>query len=83
MWDDYAVVETPFGRFDGVQVIGDLARCPDFGWAVSTAKGVGPVRWVQETIAGPIEWMLTETRVHDDGAAPVLAEKPRIINDQH
>ncbi len=83
MWDDYAVVETPYGRFDGVQVIGDVARCSDFGWGVSTARGVGPVRWVQITIAGPIEWVLTEARINDDAAPKVLAAKPRITNDNH
>ncbi len=83
MWDDYAVVETPYGRFDGVQVIGDVARCADFGWGVSTARGIGPVRWVQMTIAGSIEWVLTEARVHDDDAPHILAEKPRITNNNH
>lgn len=81
MWEDYAVVETPYGRFDGVQVIGDVTRCADYGWGVSTARGVGPVRWVQVTIAGPIEWLLTEAHVQDDAAPNILAEKTRIVNN--
>jgi len=83
MWDDYAVVETPYGRFDGVQVIGDVARCSDFGWGVSTARGIGPVRWVQITIAGQIDWLLSEAHVRDDAAPHILAEKPRITNTNH
>jgi len=81
MWDDYAVVETPYGRFDGVQEIGDIAQCADFGWGVSTARGIGPVRWTQITIAGSVEWLLTEAQVHDDLSPAPIAEKPRITNN--
>ena len=80
MWDDYAVVETPYGRFDGAQEIGDIGHCLDFGWGVTTVRGIGPVRWTQVTIAGPIEWLLTDAQVHDD-LSPTLSEKPLITNN--
>jgi hypothetical protein len=83
IWDDYAIVETPYGRFDGVRVIGDVNRCADFGWGVSMARGIGPVRWVQITIAGTVEWVLTDARIGDDLIPPSLGEKPLITNNGH
>jgi len=65
--DDYAVVNTPAGRFDGVREIGGgWIDCSDFGWTASFARGVGPVRWEAITIAGPTNWVLIDARIHDD-----------------
>lgn len=65
--DDYAVVNTPAGRFDGAREIGGgWIDCTDFGWTANFARGVGPVRWEAITIAGPTNWVLIEARIHDD-----------------
>lgn len=65
--DDYAVVTTPAGRFDGAREIGGgWVDCTDFGWTANFARGVGPVRWEAITIAGPTNWVLIEANIHDD-----------------
>lgn len=67
--DDYAVVNTPAGRFDGAREIGGgWIDCTDFGWTADFARGVGPVRWEAITIAGPTNWLLIEADIHDDFA---------------
>lgn len=67
--DDYAVVNTPAGRFDGAREIGGgWIDCTDFGWTADFARGVGPVRWEAITIAGPTNWLLIEAEIHDDFA---------------
>lgn len=80
LYDDYAVVNTPFGRFDGVREFGDLAQCADFGWGIDLARGVGPVRWMRMTIAGPQDWVLTELRVSDEAARFAAQERARLVN---
>lgn len=70
--DDYAVVNTPAGRFDGAREIGGgWIDCTDFGWTASFARGVGPVRWEAITIAGPTNWLLIEADIHDDFAGAI------------
>ena len=69
MYDDYAVVTTPYGRFDGVREIGDIGRCIDAGWGSKLARGVGPVAVSWITIAGPRHGLLTDARVKDDASA--------------
>lgn len=67
--DDYAVVNTPAGRFDDAREIGGgWIDCTDFGWTADFARGVGPVRWEAITIAGPTNWLLVEAEIHDDFA---------------
>ena len=66
VFEEYAVVETPYRRFDGVLEIGDVAACSDVGWGVSLARGVGPIRWSMITIAGATEWLLIDAHVDDD-----------------
>lgn len=84
MWDDYAIVDTPYGRFDGVHEIGDIAACADFGWGVSTARGVGPVRWLQISFVGVLERVLVSAHVQDDGPAQqaVLPSSARLVNSE-
>lgn len=70
--DDYAVVNTPAGRFDGAREVGGgWIDCTDFGWTASFARGVGPVRWEAITIAGPTNWLLIEAEIHDDFAGAI------------
>lgn len=65
--DDYAVVTTPVGRFDGTREIGGgWIDCTDFGWTADFARGVGPVRWEAITIAGPTNWLLVDARIRDE-----------------
>ena len=84
MWDDYAIVDTPYGRFDGVHEIGDIAACADFGWGVSTARGVGPVRWLQISFVGVLERVLVSARVQDDSPAQQAGQPPsaRLVNSE-
>lgn len=64
--DDYAVVTTPAGRFDGAREIGGgWIDCSDFGWTANFARGVGPVRWEAITIAGPTNWVLIDAHIQD------------------
>jgi hypothetical protein len=68
--DDYAVVNTPAGRFDGAKEIGGgWIDCTDFGWTADFARGIGPVRWEAITIAGPTNWLLIEADIHDENLA--------------
>lgn len=80
LYDDYAVINTPFGRFDGVRELGDLAQCPDFGWGIDLARGVGPIRWMRMTISGPQEWVLSDLRISDEAARYAAQERARLIN---
>ncbi len=67
--DDYAVVTTPYGRFDGVrQLGGGWIDCTDVGWAADFARGVGPVHWESISIAGPTSWLLVSATIQDDDA---------------
>jgi hypothetical protein len=71
--DDYAVVNTPAGRFDGAREIGGgWIDCTDFGWTADFARGVGPVRWEAITIAGPTNWLLVAASIHEEVSAPVV-----------
>lgn len=69
MQDDYAVVTTPYGRFDGAREIGDIGRCVDAGWGIRLARGVGPVEVSWITIAGPNVFLLTNAMVKDDSTS--------------
>ncbi len=66
MHDDYAVVTTPYGRFDGAREIGDVGHCMDAGWDIRLARGIGPVAYSVMTIAGPNVYLLTGAVVKDD-----------------
>ena len=67
MIEDYAVVSTPIGRFDGATAIGGgWVDCSDFGWTASFARGVGPVKIEGVTIAGTWELQLIAAVVHED-----------------
>ncbi len=71
--DDYAVVNTPVGRFDGTREIGGgWIDCTDVGWTADFARGVGPVRWEAITIAGPTNWLLVDARIRDEHREPVV-----------
>ena len=71
--DDYAVVNTPVGRFDGTREIGGgWIDCTDVGWTADFARGVGPVRWEAITIAGPTNWLLVDARIRDEHRGPVV-----------
>lgn len=82
MRDDYAVVNTPYGRFDGVLEIGDNRCCADAGWAIRLARGVGPVSMVQVTIAGARQWLLSGAQVHDDASAHGGSRPERIVDER-
>ena len=65
--DDYAVVNTPAGRFDGAREIGGgWIDCTNFGWTASFARGVGPVRWETILFARSTNWVLIDAHIHDD-----------------
>jgi len=79
--DDYAVVNAPYGRFDGVrQLGGGWIDCTDVGWSADFARGVGPVRWESITIAGPTSWLLVSATIQDD-ASP-LPEGSRVVTGE-
>lgn len=80
LWEEFAVVETPFGRFDDVQVIGDVTRCADMGWDISAAQGIGPVKWSTISIAGLHQWLLVEAQIQDDQFRALAAGKPLPVN---
>jgi hypothetical protein len=80
LWEEFAVVETPYGRFDDVQVIGDVTRCTDTGWHISAAQGIGPVKWSAITIAGLDQWLLVEAEIQDDQFRTLAAGQPRLVN---
>jgi hypothetical protein len=80
LWEEFAVVETPYGRFDDVHVIGDVTRCTDIGWDISAAQGIGPVKWANITIAGLHQWLLVEARIQDDQFRTLAAGKPRLVS---
>ncbi|HEX9750914.1 MAG TPA: hypothetical protein VGB22_06490 [candidate division Zixibacteria bacterium] len=65
MADDYAVVETPYARFDGATIIVIDNGCLDRGLSVSVARAVGPVYWETISISGPTQWLLTSVHIND------------------
>lgn len=82
MNDDYAVTETPYGRFDGVHMIGTPPQhCRDLGWEVSVARGIGPVQWTTGEYNGPQVRELVNARVRDDAPLTVSPPISRIMND--
>ena len=80
MQDDYTVVTTPYGRFDGAREIGDVGRCPDNGWGIKLARGVGPVVLSSITIAGPNHGLLVDARVADDTVTASGGGPKRIVD---
>ena len=80
MYEDYAVVTTPYGRFDGVREIGDVGQCMDAGWGIKLARGVGPVAVSWITIAGPRQCLLVDAQVRDDAPTASRAGPKRIVD---
>ncbi|MEW5702800.1 MAG: hypothetical protein AB1792_11310 [Candidatus Zixiibacteriota bacterium] len=70
MSDDYAIIATPYGLFDGTRQISAVNQCADNGWGISLARGIGPVSWEAITIAGPRHWLLIAADIHDDPLNP-------------
>jgi len=75
MSDDYAVVATPYGLFDGAKQIGAVNRCADYGWGISLARGIGPVSWVNIGFAGTRTWLLVSADIHDDPTNPSASSR--------
>lgn len=82
MSDDYAVAETPYGRFDGVHMIGTTAQgCHDGCWGLSVARGIGPVLWTSGDDDSPRIRQLVNARVRDDEPLSVSPPLSRIMNE--
>ncbi|GAB4316484.1 MAG: hypothetical protein Kow0074_04430 [Candidatus Zixiibacteriota bacterium] len=82
MSDDYAVAETPFGRFDGVHMIGTTPQGRHAGcWGLSVARGIGPVLWFSGDGESPQIRRLVNARVRDDEPTTVSPPLSRIVNE--
>lgn len=80
MHDDYAVVTTPYGRFDGVREIGDIGQCMDAGWGIKLARGVGPVAVSWITYGGLNRCLLVAAHLKDDALTASHIGPKRIVD---